>query len=168
MRRSPFLPTPALLPGRKVRLLPSPHFSAFQQPYGLKHKALCSPGPASGRRLIGEVKRGWQCDSRSALGASVYDSSERNACTQFEQVELTAVVRLWRPPVRQAQGRRRRQVITSANFPPQGGPSGRIEKTDAPGSRTGRDRKAAKVFVLRRIRKEEAKRPIGEHKARYP
>ncbi len=157
MRRSPFLPTPALLPGRKVRLLPSPHFSAFQQPYGLKHKALCSPGPASGRRLIGEVKRGWQCDSRSALGASVYDSSERNACTQFEQVELTAVVPLWRP-----------QIVTSANFPPQGGPSGRIEKTDAPGSRTGRDRKAAKVFVLRRIRKEEAKRPIGEHKARYP
>ena len=49
MRRSPFRHTPALPPGRKVRLLPSPHFSTFRQPYGLKHKALCSLGDALGR-----------------------------------------------------------------------------------------------------------------------
>ena len=43
MRRSPFLPTPALLPGRKVRLRLSPHFSAFPQPYGLKQKRSVPP-----------------------------------------------------------------------------------------------------------------------------
>ena len=43
MRRSPFLPTPALLPGRKVRLASSPHFSAFPQPYGLKQKRSVPP-----------------------------------------------------------------------------------------------------------------------------
>ena len=43
MRHSPFLPTPALPPGRKVRLRLSPHFSAFRQPYGLKHNRYVPP-----------------------------------------------------------------------------------------------------------------------------
>ena len=43
MRHSPFLPTPALPPGRKVRLRLSPHFSAFRQPFGLKHNRYVPP-----------------------------------------------------------------------------------------------------------------------------
>jgi len=53
MRRSPFLPTPALLPGRKVRLRLSPHFSAFQQPYGLKQNRSVPPAmPAAWGSLV--------------------------------------------------------------------------------------------------------------------
>ncbi len=53
MRRSPFLPTPALLPGRKVRLAHSPHFSAFQQPYGLEHNRYVPPAmPAARGSLV--------------------------------------------------------------------------------------------------------------------
>ncbi len=43
MRHSPFLPTPALPSGRKVRLARSPHFSAFRQPYGLKQNRSVPP-----------------------------------------------------------------------------------------------------------------------------
>ena len=53
MRRSPFLPTPALLPGRKVRLRLSPHFSTFQQPYGLKQNRSVPPAmPATWGSLV--------------------------------------------------------------------------------------------------------------------
>jgi len=56
MRRSPFLPTPALLPGRKVRLASSPHFSAFQQPYGLKQNRSVPPAlPAAWGSLVKSI-----------------------------------------------------------------------------------------------------------------
>jgi len=53
MRHSPFLPTPALPPGRKVRLRLSPHFSAFRQPFGLKHNRYVPPTmPAAWGSLV--------------------------------------------------------------------------------------------------------------------
>ena len=82
MRRFPFLPTPALLPGRKVRSLAGP--TLFGPPATLRAETetFCLPGDARGGGLISEVKRLWSCNGRGAWPRlpSVAPKRTRPAC----------------------------------------------------------------------------------------
>jgi hypothetical protein len=66
MRRSPFLPTPALPLARKVRVLAGPTLSVPPATLRAGTEPFCSPGAARGVGLVGEVDRGRSCKRRGA------------------------------------------------------------------------------------------------------
>ena len=98
MRRSPFLPTPALLPGRKVRSLAGPTLFDLPATLRAETETFCSPGNARGMGLIGEIKRGW------LIWHPLRPRPRQQSCPQAEVSILPRPDRSCRFPSSQAAG----------------------------------------------------------------
>lgn len=123
----PFRRTPAWLPGRKVRLAHSPHFSAFQPPFGLGQKVFCPLGSrprvrgslVEPTRWVTRLQRcstAGRCKRRSALAPSLRSPQAESRTRQ--------AVRLL-PGIQQTNGFTIRLVHLAAGEPPDPVPLGR-------------------------------------------